>query len=253
MTVSAEGITGHLLEEAGLQSISRSSWVPALQFELCNLDIDERIVQIFFGRKYSQNFFAWIIPTGKDSARVGLASNGQNNLERLNLFIKDKLNSPLKRSKLSGIIALKGPINRTCSNGFLAIGDACGQTKPTTGGGIVTGGICAKIAAKAVEGAIERNDTSYDELKKNYETKWRKELGREFSYMLIARRVLNNLSDKTLDRIFKTIIKSDISKDIAESSDMDFHSDVIERIFKNSLKGRIIYLVTKDMIKNLFT
>jgi len=71
--------------------------------------------------------------------------------------------------------------------------------------------------------------------------------------MLMARRVLNNLSDKTLDRIFKTIIESDISKDIGESYDMDFHSDAIERIFKNSLKGRIIYLVTKDVVKNLFT
>ena len=253
MTVSAEGITGHLLEEAGLQSISRSSCVPALQFEVCNVDIDEHIVQIFFGRKYSQNFFAWIIPTGKDSARVGLASNEQNNLERMNLFVKDKLNSPLKRSELSGIITLGGPIKRTCSDGFLAIGDVCGQTKPTTGGGIVTGGICAKIAAKAVKVAIEKNCTDYGELKKNYEKKWRKELGGEFSHMLMARRVLNNLSDKTLDRIFKTIIESDISKDMAESSDMDFHSDAIERIFKNSLKGRIIYLVTKDVIKNLFS
>ena len=129
----------------------------------------------------------------------------------------------------------------------------CGQTKPTTGGGIVTGGICAKIAARAVKIAIEKNCTTYGELKENYEKKWRKELGGEFSHMLMARRILNNLSDETLDRIFKTIIESDISKDMAESSDMDFHSDAIERIFKNSFKGRIIYLVTKDVIKNLFT
>jgi digeranylgeranylglycerophospholipid reductase len=250
ITISAEGVAGHLQREAGLQSLNRSFLIPALQFDLRNVEIDRHTVQIFFKKRYSSNFFAWIIPTGKDRARAGLASNEQNNLERLNLFVHDKLNSAEVSSMFGGIITLGGPINKTCSKGFLAIGDVCGQTKSTTGGGIVTGGICAKIAAEAVKASIKKNDASYDMLKSNYEEKWREKLGKEFSLMLKARKILNTLSEHTLDRIFRTIIESNISEDISESSDMDLHSDTIMRIIKRSFKGKIVYLVIRDIINN---
>ncbi len=249
MTVSAEGVSGHLVTEAGLQPIKKSGLIPAIQFELSDVNIDRRKVQIFLGRKYS-TFFAWMIPTGKDGARVGLASNDKNNYEKLNIFVKEKLKNAVRRSVLSGILTVSGPIRKAYANGFLAIGDVCGQTKPTTGGGIITGGICAKIAAEAAIESIERGDVKHSFLRKNYEKKWRRILGKEFSTMLLTRTVFNSLSDKTLDKIFESIVKSNFSSDFAELHDMDFHGDAIKRILKKIIKGRAIFLIINDLMRD---
>ncbi|HDM35932.1 MAG TPA: NAD(P)/FAD-dependent oxidoreductase, partial [Candidatus Syntrophoarchaeum butanivorans] len=49
---------------------------------------------------------------------------------------------------------------RTVSDGFIAVGDAAGQVKPTTGGGIYPGAVCARIAGKVAAEASLDGDTS---------------------------------------------------------------------------------------------
>ncbi len=53
-------------------------------------------------------------------------------------------------------ITLGGPIKRTYANGFLAIGDCASQVKPTTGGGVIFGLTCAKIAAQTANEALQK-------------------------------------------------------------------------------------------------
>ncbi len=57
-------------------------------------------------------------------------------------------------------ITLGGPIEKTYADGFLAVGDCASQVKPTTGGGVIFGLTCAKIAAETASQAMQHGDVS---------------------------------------------------------------------------------------------
>ena len=70
----------------------------------------------------------------------------------------------LKKSQITGMsihpIPLAGPIPKTYSNGFLAVGDAASQVKPTTGGGVIFGLTCAKTAGEVAYEAVKNSNFS---------------------------------------------------------------------------------------------
>jgi len=47
------------------------------------------------------------------------------------------------------------PLPKTYRERMIAVGDAAGQVKPTTGGGIYYGLLCADMAAEVIHGAYE--------------------------------------------------------------------------------------------------
>ncbi len=68
--VNAEGVRGYIGKKLGL--IKRREILSAVQLEMVNVDIDDDFVHIFLDKRYSESFFTWIIPMGKDRVRVGL-------------------------------------------------------------------------------------------------------------------------------------------------------------------------------------
>ena len=80
-------------------------------------------------------------------------------------------------------ITLGGPINRTYADGFLAVGDCASQVKPTTGGGVIFGLTCAKIAAEVASQAIKQGDVSSNFLQ-NYQKRCNDLLSFDFLVML---------------------------------------------------------------------
>ncbi len=253
VVVDAEGVRSQFVGEAGLAAVDKASICPAMQFELANVNIDKDFVQVFVGKKYAPGFFAWAIPTGSDSVRVGLACNHGNVRFLLERFVEENFAGANLCAVTSGAVITGGPIKETCSNGFMVVGDAAGQTKPTTGGGVIMGGMCAIISGEAAAEAIRTRDTSSRALNKLYERKWRGALGREFSTMLVARRFFNKLSDNTLDRIFKIIIKERLAEEISSFGDMDFQSGVLRRLAKKGLIMKILPFLAGDFLKDAFT
>ena len=58
------------------------------------------------------------------------------------------------------------PISRTYGDRLLAIGDAAGLVKPTTGGGIYYSLVSAALAAETLADAVSRNDLSARRLRR---------------------------------------------------------------------------------------
>jgi len=253
ITVDAEGAGGRLLAKSGLKPVDAKHILPALQYELVDVDVEEESVDLFFGRRYAPNFFAWVIPTGSHSARVGLASNEENIHQLLDKFVDENFHAPTKVDKRTGLIITSGPIPKTCSHGFIAVGDVAGQTKPTTGGGVVTGGICALVAARAAVDAMEKHDASLKLLSDSYEVEWRKLLANEFSTMIVARRIYNMLSDSTLDELFKIVLKENLTDEIEASGDMDFQSSILLKLAKKPSVMKIMPMVVGDLVKALLS
>ncbi|MFB6204521.1 MAG: geranylgeranyl reductase family protein [Candidatus Nanohaloarchaea archaeon] len=118
-------------------------------------------------------FFGWRIPRG-DSVEYGAAvPRGENPVEWLDSITEGYIEKEEKQNICAGAIPVGPPESVTSERVFL-VGDAAGQTKPFTGGGILYG---MRSAQAAVE-AIELDDP---ETLENYEEKWRSELGREIA------------------------------------------------------------------------
>jgi flavin-dependent dehydrogenase len=118
-------------------------------------------------------------------------------------------------------IPVGGALDRTYADNVMAVGDAASQVKPTTGGGIVFGLLCGRIAGETAAGAIRSGDLSAGRLGE-YERSWRRLIGFDLRAMSYLRRLLYRLPDRNLDRIFS--IASDLGADeiLNRSSDIDF-------------------------------
>ena len=160
--MDSEGISSRLLKQAGLTALKPKGLVYAVEAEVENVkDIEANAVEVYFGKSYAPGFYGWIIPKLDGTAKVGLATNKGNPHEFLDalMFKHPVASKQLGKAKITKIgyhaITLGGPISRTYGNGFLACGDCASQVKPTTGGGVIFGLTCAKIAAQTASEALQ--------------------------------------------------------------------------------------------------
>jgi len=115
-------------------------------------------------------FFAWRIPRGEDGVEYGLAVSPGDDLNAQFDRLTAGYDATIDR-RCSGLIPV-GPASRTIGRRSLLVGDAAGQTKPFTGGGILYGMRSADHAARTV-------DPTYPATLSEYESAWREELGTE--------------------------------------------------------------------------
>jgi len=247
VVVDAEGVNSRLVKRMGLTPLKPECLLPALQFELVDVNVDPVYAEIHVGRKVAPGFFAWVIPLNDNSARVGLACKGSNPREKLEIFVRRRFDKYSHLSVSSGRIVTCGPISRTFNDNFVVVGDAAGQTKPTTGGGVILGGICASIAGSIVAEAVKSGTYASTFLRK-YEMLWKKRLGKEFKIMCLARNIVNRLSDKTLDKIFKIIIEKNLQTEFSMKGDMDFQSNLLSALGKKKDLIRILLTAAPDLI-----
>jgi len=136
--------------------------------------------KISLGSLVAPGSFSWIAPFRRgnsDFARIGVsakeAAGGFLQSRLRQLYCAGHIDSPDVPVR-SWVIPIS-PIKRTYSDRVLAVGDAAGQTKPTTGGGIYYGILSAKAAANTANLAFKTGDFSSATLR-NYEKKWRKQI-----------------------------------------------------------------------------
>jgi flavin-dependent dehydrogenase len=187
------------------------------------------------GNRVASGFYAWLIPKKDGTARIGLATNHGNPERYLGQFMSSHKVSKAKfrRSKILRLsyhsIPLGGPISKTYTHGFLAVGDVASQVKPTTGGGVITGLSCARIAGEVAGQATKEGNCSADFLKQ-YEVKWVHELGFDMKAMLFARKLLNRLSDREIDRLFSVSMKLRLEEALIHVKNLDFQGKEAARL-----------------------
>jgi digeranylgeranylglycerophospholipid reductase len=234
IAIDAEGVASRMLKAAGLEPVNKSALLPGLQYDLKGVSVDPNYVEIHTGKRVAPGFFAWVIPLSGDTARVGLGCKAANPHERIESFVNARFGNRQSLEKLdtrSGLIVTCGPVKKSYADRLLVVGDAAGQAKPTTGGGVILGGICAAIAGEVAAEAVARDDCSASFLER-YEERWRKQLSRDFRMMLLARRVMNRLSDSAIDKLFKAIIDENLQGLLSAEGDMDFQSGVLLKLFR---------------------
>lgn len=232
--VIATGFGSTLVEKLGLGRVG--DFVRGAQAEVETRGVDE--VEAYFGREIAPGFFAWLVPTLPSRALVGLLSRRSPKLylRRLMSSLKAQGKIAWDKAQVSyGGIPLK-PLARTYGDRLLVVGDAAGQVKPTTGGGIYHGLLCADIAADTLHQALKGDNLSGKTLA-NYQRRWRKKLGRELEIGYYARKFYERLSDRQVDRIFDLIKSHGIDQALLQAEDLSFdgHGEAIMRLIGHKI------------------
>jgi geranylgeranyl reductase family protein len=238
MAVISSGFGTSLPQRLGLGKIA--DFILGAQAEVNVRGLNE--VEVYLGQGIAPGFFGWLVPTSAGKALAGLLSRRSPGS-----YLKNLLSILLAQGKITstetkithGGIPLS-PLPKTYRDRVVVVGDAAGQVKPTTGGGIYYGLLCADIAAEVIDGALRSDDFSAKRMS-YYERDWKRKLSRELQIGYWARKTYEGLDDRQIENIFDIIQASNIHEDILQSPDFsfDWHGDSILRALKNKPLARM--------------
>lgn len=226
---------------------SRKGILLSAQYEVYADWIRRDTVEVYFDQVHYPGFFAWVIPNAGDTARVGAAGKAINASNALSGFLAGKGQHSAIR-KVFAPIWVNGPLDHFVHNRIVSVGDAAGQTKPTTAGGIYTCGTAGILAGRAVADAIARQDL---QILRRYETEWFNLFRKEFDRMLLARKVLEHLDNKAIDDTF-SMVSMQTAEEISQSGDFDFHARALSKLLSVEGALKIAKNVLGSEVRKLF-
>ena len=197
----------------------------------------------------SSDLFAWAVPVVRGHrtfARVGLMCD-RDVREHFDRFLarigpRWKTGSP---ACLGGGLTPRikmlplGPIARTYAARVLAVGDAAGLVKATTGGGIYYSLLSGTIAAETLTEAFRQGDLSEASLAV-YEERWRALLGDEFSAQMSLRRIANRLTDEEIDGLFELARTDGIMPLVRKTARFNKHRELIVSLLNHPPARRVL-------------
>ena len=186
-------------------------------------------VALYVGKKTAPDFFLWKIPrAGENTIEIGLASK-KNPVFLMDKFIREeKINKSNISAKMGGLIPFELR-SKIVKEGVVLVGDAAGQVKATTGGGVIWGMKCAGIAAKALNKTIEQDNSKY---LGTYVCEFNKKAKPELKRLKLARTFLNSRSDRQMNLVLKSLNNKKIIEFIKENGDMDSITPAVVSLLK---------------------
>ncbi len=191
-------------------------------------------LNLFWGNKFSDGFFSWGIPLSNGNLKIGVMTK-DNPIDCFNYTLKK-----LGKEKLSYSDSLKinrrgisfGQIKKNYSNRVVAVGEAAGLIKTTTGGGIYYGLISAEIASGLITEAFK--EKRFDE---KFLSKYQKLINNSFSKEIkfgeFFHKFYSKLNDYQINQLFDAAKEDQILDFISESGKFDWHKDAVLKIFKS--------------------
>jgi flavin-dependent dehydrogenase len=229
MIIDAGGCGAPIARYTSIPRARSLSYVNSAQVDVTNLrDTNPDFVELYFGQKFAPGFFGWMIPRRDGSAKLGVAAGARSNVRScFEYFLKHPLlSSKLRHARILTKptyhpIPVGGGEKRTYGESVLTVGDAASQVKPTTGGGIVFGLACGRLAGRTAATAILNCDTSSKFLSE-YETSWRRLIGFDLKAMAWLRRLLYGMPDHRLNKIFAMSNEFGANEVLSRASEIDF-------------------------------
>jgi geranylgeranyl reductase family protein len=236
-------VTTRLLIGADGAQSTVARWLGATpsQESLVGLSVEAKMtperrdmVEVFVGRDVSPGFFAWMIPAAEGVVRIGVATNGGKKPVACLQELRDRFPQVFDGAEFGryygGVIPLSR-IQAPYADNVLLVGDAAGQVKPTSGGGIYAGLKASAHCAEVAGQALERNDLSSRMLSR-YGKAWDHDFKREFQLMGTLRRIFLGLSDDQMQRLLSLIERPSLLEMLGRHGDIDYPSSVIGRLLR---------------------
>lgn len=236
IVVGADGAISSVARHFGLGEIKRLALTYKAEFDV--RAPDSGIVDLFFDNKEYAGLFAWLCPNEKDllEVGVGICSRHGNAKSAFDRFIRTDY--------VRGLVGGRRPVTEGASiipmslrssmaderRRVVLVGDAAGQVKPTTGGGIIFGGNGALMAADTISRYIGGKAHLSD-----YERNFKKKYGLDLKLHSVINGVYSSLGPSAIGNILVLLTALGIDGFLGTYGDMDSPSLVLKRFFLRSL------------------
>ena len=237
--VLATGPHRSLLGRFGLET--PTCFLQGLQL-LCPLRVRRlESVDVYVGRCHVPGSFGWAVPLEDGWAKIGLVARREGLRLLTDLLehprLRGRLDLDLARLRCSPIPIGASP--RSFGPRVLAVGEAAGQVKTTTNGGIYYGMLGARMAARTLGPALRADDLSAGRLRE-YEVAWRGLLVDQLETGLRLRSSFASVSDTQIALLMRLASKNGILQLIRRHADFDWHRGVIEQLSRQRIVRKFL-------------
>jgi flavin-dependent dehydrogenase len=229
LVVGADGPTSLVARRAGLWGSGEH--LRCAQVEVSG-EIPKGVAEIYLGREFFPGFFGWAFKAG-NVCRVGLGCIEGEPSKSLKNFLKKHpmISERVDPSKVFQFCTdiIPEPFSRgVCYERTLLVGDAAGQVKPLTRGGLYTGLWCSRIAAEVAFEAVEKSPTK--KILQEYERRIKRKFGLEVELATRARRAFEKMSDEDLTQLVKLLEHDDVRELVKQNFEFDHHGKLIRAL-----------------------
>jgi len=203
-------------------------------------------VEIHFGSEIAPKGFAWAVPVQRPSgtfARIGVMAEGDAGayFSRMLARVRDRwsMAAPDMAVPRRRVLPL-GSVRRTYADRVLAVGDAAGLVKPTTGGGIYYSVVSGEIAGEVLHTQLAADELSAAALRE-YERRWRGRFQSEFNAQLALRFVAQRMRDTDIDALFHLANTDGILPIVRKTARFNKHRDFILALLRHQPARRALF------------
>ncbi len=234
--VIATGVNYKLFERAGLQP--PSSFLGGAQVQMSYTEDDH--THIYLGRDVAPGSFAWIVPVDQGVARVGLLAekNPAQFMKKFLSQVRPGWRDDIPESAIDLRPIVQNPIEKSYADRVLVVGEAAGQIKTTTGGGIFYGMLGAELAVETLRNAFKKNKFTAAVLSP-YDRRWKKAIGEELRMGFYFRKLFSKLTDEQTEELFDRMSQEALLTVAQREANFDWHKSIILSIFKIPLVRRV--------------
>jgi len=202
-------------------------------------------LEVHLGREIAPGGFAWIVPFQRGSqpfARLGLLCERDARV-RFQAFVDtlatrfglDTGTVPAPRLRLLPL----APVRVTYGRRVVAVGDAAGLVKPTTGGGIYYSLLSGRLAGETLLSALDRDELTARSLSV-YESRWRERLGPDIRAGLAFRTLAARLSDRSIRALVELARVDGIVPLLKQHADFNWHRGAALALLRNPSFRKIV-------------
>ncbi len=235
--IGADGAVSSVANHFSMGAIDRYSLTYKAEY---NVAVPDRsVVDLFFDNSVSPGLFGWLCPNAPDVLEVGIGISSSSAISAASAFGRF-----LKTRYVSEAVCGSRPVSAGASmipmcmrrsiideaRSVLLVGDAAGQVKAATGGGIVFGGNAALMAADAVYGNIA-SGTSLLSYRKRFMSRY----GTEMKLHSLVHRLYSSQSPGTMAAMVSLSKALGAESFLGRYGDMDLPGLVIKRFFLRGL------------------
>lgn len=199
------------------------------EFKVAEIE-DPGMVGLYFSKSFAKGLFGWHVPYSHDIVELGL---GVEHKAKITSSAAFKIFT--KSEEARSVIQTKGdplsshasliPLStrkQTAKGNVALVGDAAGQVKATTGGGIIYGCLCAETLTKVIKEGKPLSE---------YERLWRASYGKDLNIHRVAH---SYYTKSNLQRTFKIMRFLGMDGFLGKYGDMDSPSLILKRfIFRD--------------------
>jgi digeranylgeranylglycerophospholipid reductase len=229
--VGADGAVSTVASTFSFPHINRYVLTYKAVYENAHIDYNDKVELVF--SNMTPGFFGWTVPYSKDVMEIGVgisANEKINSYDAFREFVRSNIIShhiahAKKTSGYASMIPLE--TRRITVKGNVAlVGDAAGQVKATTGGGIIFGTACAHTLGLVIDNHVNKNAPL-----NLYEKEWRKRYGRDLKLHSLAHAYYSSLSDRNFEMLFRLSRIFGVEGFLGKYGDMDSPGIIIRRFF----------------------